>query len=101
MHHEGSFWVEHHDGPGPLAWLAFAVLLILAFALAIGVARWLLSERGRHPLASPPVDATRSGVEEALQVARLRYARGEIDRDAYLRLAEDIAGPSASPPPAA
>jgi uncharacterized membrane protein len=100
MHHDGSFWIEHHDGPGPLGWLAFAVLLVLAVTLVLGVARWLLADRGRHPFGPAPLTTRPSGVEEALQVARLRYARGEIDRDAYLRLAEDIAGPSVPTPPA-
>ena len=30
--------------------------------------------------------------DPALEVLRLRYARGEVDRDAFLRMREDLAG---------
>jgi hypothetical protein len=51
---------------------------------------------GGQPLAVPP----QGGVDAALQHARYRYARGEIDRDEFLLISNDLGAPVSPPPPA-
>jgi putative membrane protein len=58
-----------------------AELLWIALLVAIGVVVALFILRGRHP---------RIGAV-AREVLDSRYARGEIDRDAYLRMRTDLA----------
>lgn len=55
-------------GIGVLFWVAVAVLLYYAIA-------------GREPRE-----------KEALEILRQRYARGEISREEYLRIKEEIGG---------
>jgi uncharacterized membrane protein len=67
------------------------IFFFLAFIalLALGVA--LLWRRGS---AAGPVDDR----DEALAALRLRYARGEITRDEFLQVSEDLGGPPTPPP---
>lgn len=61
---------------GGIVWLLFLVTVVwLAITL---IAR-------TSPTAKPP-DAG----DSAREIARQRYARGEIDRDAYLQIMEDL-----------
>jgi uncharacterized membrane protein len=94
-------WYEAHHGPGPFAWLVFALLVVAVAGLIVIAARWLLAGRPAHAGTPVPsgLPASSGGVEEALQVARLRYARGEMARDQYLQLLEDLVGPTPPPPP--
>lgn len=66
---------------GPLWMVAWIVLLV---ALVAAVIRWLgpLGREGERPSRS------------ARDILDERYARGEIDRDEYIRRKEDIAGRS-------
>jgi putative membrane protein len=59
--------------------LAFVVLLIVGVVVAI---RWL-SRSGTGPGDRPASD-------RALAIARDRYARGEINRDEFERLRQDL-----------
>jgi putative membrane protein len=80
-------------GPGPwrmhdpLDWgmwlgpLAIVVLLALSVAGVVALARWRGGRRGGR------VQTPRDILDE-------RYARGEIDREGYLRRRDDIAGRS-------
>lgn len=61
--------------------MSFIGLLWLAQLIAIGGVLGGLIVRGRHP-------GTGAGARETLDG---RYARGEIDRDDYLRLRSDLA----------
>lgn len=73
-------------------------------AIVVGLIIWSRDSHRHHhrtpppgwgppqtPPAAPPVDP-------ALSEARLRYARGEISREDYLRIATDLSG---QPPPTA
>jgi uncharacterized membrane protein len=101
-----------HHGPGVFGWLFLA---LLAAALVVGVialVRAWSTPRG-HRFAptfgmhgAPPFGALHGApVDPALGELRLRYARGEIDRDEYARRAGDlgypITPPPGPPPPAA
>ncbi len=87
-------WVgPQHDHRG----VGFFVLIVLLFALAalVGyvVARFAAG-RAVRPAAAGPA----AGADEPLALLRLRYARGEIDRETFLQTSADLGG---LPPPAA
>jgi uncharacterized membrane protein len=94
------YW-EHAGHGHPFWWL----VMFLLFALLVGVAaalafRWLA---GRQARAVPLAPAVAGVGDDALGIVRLRYARGEIDRDQFLQATADLGGgPSpAEPPPEA
>ena len=96
----------HGFGPGygPWSWL-YALVPALGFGLlvALVVAAVLLLLRrppavpgaGGRQWACPPWAGPRP--DAALDIARARYARGELSREEYLRIAQDLGAP---PPPA-
>jgi uncharacterized membrane protein len=102
MDRHDPYWYEVHHGPGPFAWLVFALLLVAVVGLIVVAARWWLVSRssGLGAGVSPSVPSGLSGLEEALQIARLRYARGEMSRDEFLQVTEDLPGPKPPAQPA-
>ncbi|HVA30802.1 MAG TPA: hypothetical protein VMU58_06000 [Gaiellaceae bacterium] len=100
-----GFGQVHHGGGHPLDWVILALLLLLIalvvaqFATSLGRRRhrgpmWRMRHEGPGPWGTP-------GPPDPLAFARMRYARGEIDRETYLQLTQDLGGePSAAPPPA-
>ena len=78
--------------------LIFTFLPIIA--IIVGILIWSRdSHRHHHPMSPPagwgPPQApppSAPAVDPALNEARLRYARGEISRDDYLRIATDLSG---------
>jgi uncharacterized membrane protein len=102
-------WVQHGGPPGYHPWWgAFGgVMLLLMFAVLIGLLVWAVLRltkegslrAGGSQLAAP---VSTGGPDAALEHARYRYARGEIGRDDFLLLSQDLGAPvSAMPPPAA
>ena len=85
-------------GPGALGWTLFALLAIGIFTGLIFLFFWLATRRGPG-LTRPPSPPAGSG-EDPLAILRLRYARGEISREEFLRASEDIGGTPSTPPPA-
>jgi uncharacterized membrane protein len=69
------------------------VVLALAALTAYLVTRW---SRG-HVTAAPAPVYTSS--DRALDAARLRYANGELTREAYLQIVGDLGGRPVDPPP--
>jgi len=67
--------------------LFFLALLVV---LVVAAVRWFVGER-RPPATS--ANTGQSPIDDALAIARTRYARGEIDRDAFLRITEDLSTP--------
>jgi uncharacterized membrane protein len=88
-----GFYGHHHEGwGGPHV---FALLLFLLLLIAIVVLLW------RSFRARPAAGTTGHAADGALDLVRLRYAKGEIGRDEFLRLNEDLGGHGAASPPAA
>ena len=89
----GYYMNVGHHGPHVLGWLFFFLVL----ALAIMALTWFFMRMtGRAPVQSVGAPAG-AGPNAALEIVRLRYARGEIDRDEFVRVSGDLGG---EPPPA-
>jgi hypothetical protein len=77
------------------------------FAVLVGLLIWAVLRLGRDgslraggPQLAGPVPTR--GPDVALEHARYRYARGEIGRDEFLLISQDLGGQvSAMPPPPA
>jgi len=93
---DDGYW--HHDGGHPFAWILLLLFLIAIAALAVIAVRALTARR-----ATPVAAALPARGDDALATVRMRYARGEIAREEFLRLSEDLGGPAATtaeiPPP--
>jgi uncharacterized membrane protein len=80
------YW--HHGGLF-LGWLLGVVFLVLLIALAVYVVGGLTRGHGAsHPAGSPGLVQP----DDPLSILRLRYARGEIGRDEFVRANEDLGG---------
>ena len=78
------------DGPHVVAWLLFILFLVLLVGLIVLLVSRLSGGRGGWPAAAPAA-GPRTG-EDPLEGLRLRYARGEVDRDAFLQASADLGG---------
>ena len=82
-------WMDGHMGWGGgammMTYSIFWLALVVVVAVAISRLAWPRAQefRGSEP-----------GPDEAIAAVRARYARGEIDRETYQRLLEDL-GPRA------
>jgi putative membrane protein len=77
-------YVEVHHGGHPV--LGGLIVLLLLAAVVLGALSLWRSYRNppAQNVSAPPVR------DPALAELRLRYARGEVDRDEYLRRAADL-----------
>ena len=90
-------YVVHAHSGHPLLWLLFLIVLAIVLGLiAAFVFRWLATRRAGGLHATVVAGA---GGGDALAIVRMRYARGEIDRDQYLQTTADLAGPGWPAPP--
>lgn len=95
------YW-EHAGNGHPVVWLFFFLLL----AVVVGVAAaFMFRRRAAHRVgALRLVPAAGGPAADALGIVRLRYARGEIDREQFLQATADLGGsggdPTAEPPAA-
>ena len=100
------------DHPGPYGdhgwWMFFGGFLpLLLFAVLIGLVVWAVlrfTGRGGTLVPVPPGAPTTSARDDALHEVRLRYARGEMDRQEFVQRYRDLGGsqlPSDEPPPPA
>jgi len=86
--------VEHSGGGGPstLAWVIFALLLVL---LALAIASLVIDayyRRRAERTASGPTDTVPTPNSKAQATLDARYARGAISREEYLQAREDLRG---------
>jgi len=96
---DGRFFGPGWHGGFPLFGSLFGIVL---FAVFIGLLVWALMRLMNHDhTRHAPVGGPWQARDEALNAARMRYARGELDRDQYFRVVEDLAGvPRPAEPPA-
>ena len=87
-----QYSVHLHHGH-PFLWL---IALAVLATLCVFAVRALLRASGRAPGSLTPA-GWQSSRDAALDLVRLRYARGEIDRDEFARISTDLgAAPPAS-----
>ncbi|HLY95222.1 MAG TPA: hypothetical protein VKP14_10270 [Gaiellaceae bacterium] len=105
MFHRGGFdvgpvYLHHGQGPHALAWATFALVLLLTLAFfALLIAR---TAAGRHHRWHHRMAFAGPGrPPDPLEFLRMRYARGEIDRDAFLQGTSDLttSAPTEERPP--
>jgi hypothetical protein len=89
-----------------LGWLIALLVLAVLVAVVIYAVIRLTSHHGPAapvPVGGPPWGPRFGpfGPDPAIEQARMRYARGEIPRDDYLRLLGDLGWAGAPPPPPA
>jgi putative membrane protein len=74
--------------PGGLA-MGFGLLLFILLLVVVGYVAYRF---GQNQSAGPGASRAAQGrSDEALEVARARYARGEIEREEFERLRRDLA----------
>jgi hypothetical protein len=99
----GGFYSVYHDGgPSALTWTIFALQILTllgVFALlGMAAARMRFAFRpgppprfGARGFGRPPRFGGPGG-HDPLEVVRMRYARGELDREQYLQASRDLGG---------
>lgn len=91
----------YHSGPPTLAWVTFALVLLLVLTVfALLVARFASGGRGRGRGHFGPRMRMRGGSPDPLDILRMRFASGQISREEYLQATSDLT-PGPQPPPAA
>lgn len=73
---------------GGWGWAGMALNLLVWAALIGGVI--FLLRRAVSRSSGGPAVASYTGLHPAIRIAQERYARGEIDREQYLMLVEDL-----------
>jgi uncharacterized membrane protein len=93
----GHGWMDgsgygHPEWPG----VVWGLLPALVFGGLIALIVYLFIHTARERSFSPAIAQPVAIADGALFEARMRYARGEIGREDYLRIAEDLAPPAPS-----
>ena len=83
-----------HPGHRPLRLLLFVLFIALVVAVVWLIVREVRQRRTPQEMAASAVRAPAPlpGYDDALEQLRLRYVRGEIERDEYLQKVEDLGG---------
>jgi uncharacterized membrane protein len=105
-----GYFVEHSNGMhgGGLGWVIFALLLLLVLLASAQLMLTMWRPRFAGPRMrgrGPRHDGPPGRGPDPAAIARMRYAQGEISRDEYVQLAQDLGGepgpaPEAPAPPA-
>jgi len=84
--YRGGFFAGH-GGPHVLAILFLIAFVVAVLALVMFAVRWF---RGAPRAPAAPAGAHPTAADPAVAAARMRYARGELSREDFLRIAEDL-----------
>jgi putative membrane protein len=94
----GWHTIDHGWWPGLIHELVPLLFLAAFVLLAVWAVRRITDER--RMLAVAPVAPVAPGAaDSAMQELRLRYARGEVDRDEFVQRVRDLGGEGPEPPP--
>jgi len=75
------------DGTGGWGWIWMAVMMSLVWLPLLVATIWVLTQLGRRAAGGGGEGDERV---DARELARRTYARGDIDRDRYLQIVEDL-----------
>jgi hypothetical protein len=86
-----------HGGTSVLAWVIFALQLLMLAALALLIVRSFTGRRPRFVGGPPPGEGrgrrfVRHGPPDPMTQVRMRYANGDISREEYLQVTRDLGG---------
>lgn len=87
MYRYGLFPGHGDGGPHVLGILFLIAFVIAVVALVVLALRWL---RGGPAHVHVPPAAQPRPSDAALEAARMRYARGELSREDFLRISTDL-----------
>jgi uncharacterized membrane protein len=92
VHRGDQLFVDHaHHADHPWLWVLLLLLFVaLAVIAALALVRFLRTPR-------TPTVAAAASPDAAIESVRLRYARGEIDRDEFVRVSTDLGAPPPAP----
>ena len=99
----GSIVIErgHGSGPGLVGELLPLIFLVALIAFGIWAVK-RVTEANRPIAATASAEAApQAATDPALHELRLRYARGDVDRDAFAQRWRDLGGEGPEPPPTA
>jgi uncharacterized membrane protein len=82
-----------HSGHPLLRLLGLLIILLL-----VGLVVWFAARLAARSRPIPQLAGALPGGDVALESVRLRYARGEIDRDEFLRVRSDLGAPDPGGP---
>ena len=91
----GPGFDAHHGGGGStLGWVLFALQLLMIAGIAVLIARAFMPRHAGPRSGFGPTFRTKvhRPAADPLEVARYRYARGELARDEYLQVVRDLGG---------
>jgi putative membrane protein len=74
---------------GAWGWIGMILSMVLWVAVIAGVI-YLLIRLAQSASSTYALNTAGQAPLTAVEVAKLRYARGEIDRETYLKLVEDL-----------
>lgn len=100
---------QPYEGPMGHPWggILQTIVPLLVLAGLVAVVVWVILRTSRQPAPMMPAGGA-ARVDQALEHVRMRYARGEIDREQFQRMTQDLSGqpfsgaepggPAAGPP---
>ena len=88
----------HYGPPGPGGYWSFWTLLLVLALIGLGILLFMQMRKNGSPVFSRLRPGSPAGEPpDAAGILKMRYARGEIGRDEYLRIGSDLGVGSAAP----
>lgn len=90
----GMFGGTGFGGFGAFGWVGVILNLVITIGIIVGIVwlvTWLVRQFAQGDFNSPAFQNRVDPTETPRHVLQLRYARGEISRDQYVEMLEDLA----------
>ena len=79
-----------HGGLDGWGWIWMTVMMAVVWLPLILAGAWLLRQSGGGAPSRPRDDGSGETHLDAVEIARRAYARGELPREQYLQIADDL-----------